>query len=388
MNSTSTDRFCLPGEGLVSGRLGLLSIVTIGALQLAACGSDNAGLAPSMGTGGAGGSPSAAGGTGGDSSSSPGPSSGGASQGACKAPAAKVIAKAGAAAAHLTASGSDLYFIDTSDTFVTSIRHIKDDGTSDGNVYTSPEYESNVLDIVVSGDTIYFAERNPSGFVHLYRIPRSGGSKVQITKGEGEASGSADLGGATSDTVFLSAPTDTGHQIRRVSVNDGTETVIAEHKGLVFKDIQILGSDIWFLANEGLDGYFKVPVTATTSSAVQVGTGACPFEAAVTPMGAFCSGAVALQRMPLTGGDFADVWDLPNGVVDVSRPDGNFIYLVPKSNDNTGTLRKYPIAGGNATDVSCNRGQMTVPVFNDRAILWFEFDPQDDSKTDLYSAPK
>ena len=83
-----------------------------------------------------------------------------------------------------------------------------------------------------------------------------------------------------------------------------------------------------------------------------------------------------------------NVWDLPDGPVDVSMPDGNFVYLAPKSTPTSrGVLRKYPVAGGTPTDISCDRATMTVPVFNDKGLYWLE-ETDDSSKMNVYSAPK
>jgi hypothetical protein len=145
---------------------------------------------------------------------------------------------------------------------------------------------------------------------------------------------------------------------------------------------------MWFLANDGLDGYYKLSLSTPGAAPVQVSPEPCALEASVTSAGVYCSDALALNRMPLAGGQYTKVLDLPDGPVDVSMPDGTFIYLVPKSTpDNPGTLRKFPVAGGTPTDVSCGRGAMTVPVFDDNGVYWFEDDPKD-MKTKVYAASK
>jgi hypothetical protein len=126
-----------------------------------------------------------------------------------------------------------------------------------------------------------------------------------------------------------------------------------------------------------------------SATPVRVSSEPCGQEAAVTSAGLYCSDALALDRMPLTGGGYTKVLDLSDGPVDVSMPDGDFIYLVPKSTpDNPGTLRKFPVKGGTPTDVSCNRGTMTVPVFDDDGVYWLEEDPTDSTKTNVYAASK
>jgi hypothetical protein len=384
MNSTSTKGFCLPLAGSLPTSLGLSAVAMIGALQVAACGSDSA--PPATPDGGAGQSGSGGGGGNGAAGST---SSGGAASGACKAPAPKIVTTVTLQGEQLFAAGSDLYLLDASETSpYLSIWHVKDDGTGKGKIYSPPEGGA-VQSFWVDADTIYFVERTDTGLSALYRSALTGTGKTRISKtADGFKTGGADIAGVANGAVFVSVGASDTHQLRRIAVQDGTETVIADQKGLTFKDIQIVGSDMWYLANQGLDGYFKTPLTATGPSGKQVGTEACTFEASVTSAGAYCADAIYLSRMPLTGSTFMKVWNLPDGPVDVSMPDGNFVYLTPKSTpDSRGVLRKYPVAGGNPTDISCDRSTMTVPVFNDKGVYWLE-ETEDASKLNVYSTPK
>jgi hypothetical protein len=145
---------------------------------------------------------------------------------------------------------------------------------------------------------------------------------------------------------------------------------------------------MWLLANDGLDGYYKVSLSGG-STPVQVSSEACAFEASVTAAGVFCSSALALMRMPLQGGAYTKVLELNDGPVDVSMPDGDYIYLVPKSTpQDRGTLRKFPVKGGTPTDISCGRGTMTVPAFDVNGVYWLEADAADPTKLNLYAASK
>jgi hypothetical protein len=382
MNSTSTEGFCLPATGSLSSSPGLFALGLIGALHVAACGSDSSPAA----TPGAGGQ-SGSGGVGGNGATAGSTSSGGAAAVACKAPAPKVLATATLQAEQLFATASDLYLLDATESSpYVGIRHMKDDGTGDSVIYTSPDGGS-VQSLWVTTDTIYFVERSASGASNLFSTSLSGGAKTQITKKD-FASGGADIGGVANGAVFVSTSATDTHQLQRITVQDGTKTVIADQKGLAFRSMQIVGSDFWFLSNTGLDGYFKTPLAATGPSAKQVGTDSCTFEAAVTSAGAYCSGATWLSRMPLTGGSFMHVWELQDGPVDVSLPDGNFVYLVPKSTTTSrGVLLKYPVAGGTPTDLSCGRSTMTIPVFNGKGLYWLE-EADDSSKTNIYTTPK
>jgi hypothetical protein len=312
----------------------------------------------------------------------------GGATGLCNAPAPKVLASGHTLVHDLFASGPDLYFIEIPDGgSATVIRHVKDDGTDEGMVYASPEYPYEVQSIWATSDAIYFVEADSQGNAAAFRIPRGGGDKVKLSKDY--SAGSAEIGGVDSSAVYVSMAVDGNYELHRVPISGGSETVVASLKGLAFRDMQIMGSDMWFLANDGLDGYYKVSLSMPGAAPVQVSPEPCSLEAAVTSAGVYCSDALALNRMPLGGGDYTKVLDLPEGPVDVSTPDGDVIYLVPKSTpDNPGTLRKFPVVGGKPTDISCGRGTMTIPVFDDNGVYWLEEDTTDSTKTNVYAASK
>ncbi|HVW29669.1 MAG TPA: DUF5050 domain-containing protein [Polyangiaceae bacterium] len=352
-----------------------------GGALLVACGSS----APSHqsttsadGTGGGdGGVPSTSpGGAGGESPAST----------SCNAPAPVLRVSATALASHLVAAKEDLYFIDMPPmTTSTQIRHVGGDGQDDGAIYASPE-GSTLLSVWAAADTMYFVESTPQGEAALYRVPYAGGDKTKLSKDY--SSGSAEIGGADANYVYVAVSQDGNYELRRVAADGSGETVIASLPGLAFRDMQIFGSDMWFLANDGLDGYYKVPLSGGAAP-MQISPEPCQFEASVTSAGVYCSDALSLTRMPLTGGDYTKVMDLPDGGVDVSPPDGDFVYLTPKSTpDHPGVLRKFPVAGGTTKDLACGRGTMTIPVFNDGGIYWLEADATDSSKMNLYAAAK
>lgn len=388
MKSTSLRAFRRHENALVASSalpvIGLVTGIVLGVTALVACGSSTTSDDSRKSTGGAGGADAGAGPR---SISAGGASGAPATSGACNAKPPKVLATTGTQAQHLFASGTDLYFIEVPDGANTmSIMHVKDDGSGAGMVYTSPDYGYGILSLWVTSDTIFFVESNQQGQAALYRMPRSGGDKVKLSKDYGQDI--ADIGGVDANAVYIAVPTDTGNDLRRIPMSGGSETVVATVKGLALKDMQVVGSDMWFLANDGLDGYYKVSLSMAGASPTQVSMEPCALEAAVTSAGVYCSDALALNRMPLTGGPYAKVLDLPGGPVDVSMPDGDFIYLVPKSTpDAPGTLRKFPVAGGMPADVSCNRGTMTVPVFDDNGVYWFEEDPKD-MQTKVYGQSK
>lgn len=330
-------------------------------------------------------------GTGGGDGGVPATSTGGAggestASTSCNAPAPVLRVAATAQANHLVASKTDLYFIDMPPlTTSTQIRHIGGDGQDDGAIYGSPE-GSTLLGLWAAADTMYFVESTPQGEAALYRVPYAGGDKTKLSKDY--SSGSAEIGGADANAAYVALSGADNYELHRVAADGSGETTIASLPGLAFRDMQIFGSDMWFLANDGLDGYYEVPLS-DGSAPRQISPEPCQFEASVTSAGVYCSDALSLTRMPLAGGDYTKVMDLPEGGVDVSRPDGDFVYLTPKSTpDHPGALRKFPVAGGTTKDIACGRGTMTIPVFNDGGIYWLEADATDSSKMNVYAAAK
>jgi hypothetical protein len=355
------------------------------ALLLSACSSDSS----PTGRGTDAGQQAETGGTTGNGGNGGSPKgTGGAGRGECIAPAPKLLAQTKLAATDLRVVGSDLYLLDDTATgHASNIRHVEADGSVDEVVYAAPAQDYGLQSLWVTETTAYFIEQDPAGDAALYRVALTGGTKTLVSTKK-YASGSATIAGVDAASAYVITSTGGGNELRRVSLSDGSETVIAAHTGLAFKDPQIVGRDIWFMANSGLDGYFKAPLDASTSSAVQVSSETCRYQMSVTSAGVFCSSATGLWLMPLSGAPSSRVLELDGGV-DVSRPDGDFVYLLPlATNDIRKALRKYPIAGGSPTDVACDRSTMKDLVFDATGVYWLETDASDTFKMDLFALAK
>lgn len=295
----------------------------------------------------------------------------------CSAPTPRTVVDTNGSTRKLQGADDGVYFLDVGPgaVYPNVLRHVTDDG-SDEVLYTSPEFDSisrqySLQDLAVDAESVFFLESNPAeSGTFLLRIPRAGGEATRVSEIGFDAL--AELIGVDETAAYVYSD----HTIRRVTLDDGAQTVIADSPTAA--SMQLFDGAIWYNAfdpnDEGKSGVYRIPVDASGPSAELVGNFGGLAAIGVTSDGIFTSGVRTLQRYGLDGSGPTTVWNPPVGLVDVvTPPDGDFVYLVPYGGPENSTIWKLPTAGGTPSVVTCERFGTASVTFGSQSIYWVEY---------------
>ena len=183
--------------------------------------------------------------------------------------------------------GTDVFYIDpTQGTDLGCIktgliRHMHTDATGDETIFTPTRPVSAAS---VQGTVVFFFQLEADSTMHLYSVPRAGGTATQVSTYDFS---SVNLG-TTIDLptaeyrigIFAVQGTDAfmneATAVSRISLTDGTRTVIADGSTQQIFYPSLIGSNIVYTALDGTGGdLYSVPTSATSPSGVRVGTQTC-----------------------------------------------------------------------------------------------------------------
>lgn len=280
--------------------------------------------------------------------------------------------------------GSDVYYIDptqgpdTGGGILTGvISHIKTDGTGGETIFTPTTRP--IFAATVQGANVYFfqleADTGSGSPMHLYSIPRAGGTATQVSTYDFSAVNlETTIEAPTAEYrigIFASQGTDVFMDevtaISRISLTDGTRTVIADGSSAQIFYPTLIGTNILYT---GLDGatasndLYSVPISATTASGTKIGTQSCGSTTSqwASPWsgGWICGRVFGLDAVDATGANKTSFYDTKptDSVYNPSPIDGTTFYAFGNGSGDTNNpirpLLKMDTATPNAgTTVLC-----------------------------------
>jgi hypothetical protein len=263
-----------------------------------------------------------------------------------------------------------------------SIRRAGKDGSGDTVLYAAPKGKR-VVDLHADTTTVYFllSETLPGGSLKafLYSLPKAGGTPTRISASaaKGYDSFTAQVFASQGGSLFVSS-SDAKQRIYRVSIADGTETLVTEREGLINTNLQLFKDEIWFTGSQGVDGIFKVPAAGAMTPPVRVGMLNCgTLRVVATDTVILCGDPLGIRSLSLDGENPRKILDLIDdkslAAANPSLADGNNYYAVPVASAKVGRpLRRQPIAGGAVTVVACDRRAMRDFSVGATDLFWIE----------------
>ena len=304
---------------------------------------------------------------------------------ACTATAAPVEVVRGMDLRALNLAGDELVFIEQQGTGLaapTAIRRVRKDGSGAALVHAAPAM-GRVSDVVVAGADAYFLQSTSAGGnLLVHRVPLAGGAAVRVSAptSVGFDPILTNLFAADATSLYLTTMISGNGRLYRMTIADGTLTVIAEHAGALAYP-QVVGDDVWFGPRQNLDGFYKAPKSATAPSGARVGTGTCggpQLGLLVGTGGIFCGGAFTITRHDLQGENRTKILDIleedaQSNVIAPAATDGAFVYAVGLTSPRVGRpLRKVAVSGGPVTHVACDRRLIEQLLVGPTELFWLE----------------
>ena len=218
-------------------------------------------------------------------------SDGGGTSGSCSSSAQPTILADPFVGISPSLDGTDVFYIDpTQGTDLGGIktgliRHMHTDGTGDETIYT-PTRPVFAASVVPGTSDIYYFQLESDSTMHLYKVARTGGTATQVS--------TYDFSSVNLETT-IDLPTaeyrigifavqgtdafmDEATAITRISLTDGTRTVIADGSTQQIFYPSLIGSNIVYTALDGAtaaNDLYTVPTSASTPSGTRVGTQTC-----------------------------------------------------------------------------------------------------------------
>jgi hypothetical protein len=315
---------------------------------------------------------------------------------ACAAPTAEALLD-DVAVRSLQVAGDQLVFVDDKGgvadgrAMTGAILRLDRNGGEPTTLYEAP-ISMSVMNLVVGGDTVYFLLSEWVDYEHLaflYAVPLAGGGAVRVSGTE--SPGFDWLFGrvfAVDDEFAYVVDARSNQTLLRVSLTDGSETVIAAHDGLAITQAQKLGDTIWYTPSQGIDGIWRVPVDAEdASAAVRVGTGLCTVRMIATDKGIYCGQLLRLDKYDLDGESYATVLDLRDedpGAIGPSEPYGSTLYVYPLASPTEGRpLRRLDTRTDETEIVGCDLRSVRNLTVGEDDVYWVE--TRDDGDGELTS---
>lgn len=228
--------------------------------------------------------------------------------------------------------GSDIYYVDPTlgadlgGIKTGLIQHIHTDGTGSETIFTPTRPVSAAT---VQGTDIFFFQLEAddgtgNSPTHLYRVPRTGGSATMVSTYDfGAINLEATIDLPTAEYrigVFAVQGTDAFVDevtaISRISLTDGTRTVIADGSTYQIFYPTLAGSNIVYTAVDSTasgNALYTVPTSATSASGVRVGTQTCGSTASAWAAswsgGWVCGRVFGLDAVDATGANKTSFYD-------------------------------------------------------------------------------
>ncbi|MEO8800875.1 MAG: hypothetical protein ABI551_23490, partial [Polyangiaceae bacterium] len=249
------------------------------------------------------------------------------------------------------------------------------------------------------GSDIFFfqleADTGSGGAMHLYRVPRTGGSATMVSSYDFSAVNlvtTTDLPTTESrigifavqgDDAFMDEET----AISRVSISTGTRTVIADGSATPIFYPALLGSNIVYTAIDGAtaaDDIYSVAASATSPSGARVGTQTCGSTtaewASAWSGGWICGRLWGLDAVDPTGTNKSSFYDTKpiDSTYNPSPIDGTTFYAFGDGTGSTDPIRpllkmdtQTPNAG---TTVLClDSGAKWNAHISSSDLIWEQF---------------
>jgi hypothetical protein len=223
--------------------------------------------------------------------------------------------------------------------------------------------------IAVNSLGIYWIENST-----LFVVALGGGTPVGIPANDAPVSQShAGCLAADADNVYWSNYNGNmsimGMPILEVTPNlmTGTATVLAQPMSLSNMQGITLGAGFLYYADNGQQAVGRVPVSGSGGTSSYRLTSTSPFNVAVDSQYVYYGGigAQGIYKMPLAGGMETLVSDGPGDGQSGIAVDSNNVYWA----DNSGSLRRAPIAGG--TSIEIDSGPVGDTIGLDSSYLYW-----------------
>ncbi len=361
--------------GAITRTLGLSLL-----LSTVACGSENSESPGEAASGGAGAENEGNGGTGGSDASSE----------TCKAEQEPVLlATLNGLTDEFTVHGDSVFVVDsaTPDNGVADrIRRLALDGSEDEIVHIVEVTLFDFLHFSLALDDTYVYYAHAPG---VMRVPQTGGEAEQVSLAETDFSAADTILHADGEFVYT---TQDLVSLLRISVEDGSETILAEHDDRLY-DPQVFDRHIWYRVGFLPGGVYNTPLAANDASeAMQSSTAPCSlYRMSVTDDGIICSNAFSLVRYGLDDEERTTLLEFDeSGGLHASAPDGERIYLYPLEGASDRTIYALPSAGGNPVPITCAKDTVLKLSFNEDTLVWLELaiESVDTETISLYTARK
>lgn len=320
------------------------------------------GGAPNGGTGGAGGHVGSGGtaGSGGHAGSS----------GACVATGVANTVIASFTGYSLSVVGQDAYYVDPgANEGRGNIRHVMLDGTGDAVIVDSPT--GIVFGVTAMGSNLFYFLADDAEAVHMFQSPRATGgvgTQVGTARFDGFSinilgGGLAGIMGGQTLGVFAQSGTDVfvsdGAEISRVSLVDGTTTVIAMGGPLW---PALVGDTVFYKDATGV--LYSVAAAATTASATPLGTATCGSGRTMWMSsytgGFLCGESFGIDKIDPTGTTKSHViytlMDKNPTQFNPTQVDGTTYYALPKDSSKLFPIYKMDVATAALTPLVCAVG--------------------------------
>ena len=361
------------------------------ALLAVACGSDGSSKGDEIAAGGnAGADDGVGGGTGAVSAGTGGGTGGtGGSSGVCRAERTPVLlGTVNALTDEFTVHGDDVFVVDSGtpeNGAPDRIRRLALDGSADEIVHVAELELLDFLGFSLALDDTYIYYAHAPG---LMRVPQAGGEAEQVSLPGTDLNIADTILAADGEFAYMSRDQDS---LLRISVEDGSETVLAEHDETLY-DLQVFDGYIWYkLGFLAAGGIYNTPLAADgPSERAQVSTAPCAvYRMSVTEQGIVCSDNFSLLRYGFDAEEPTVLLE-ESGGVHASAPDGDKLYLYPAEATTDRTIYAIPSAGGDRVPVACAEDAILKLSFNDDYIVWLEIavESVDTETLSLYTVAK